>query len=174
VSDDEVVVFRITVPVGGSQVTARTLSYAAGGFDPVLSLFGPVGPLFLLTLDDNSGSTCGLAPVCLDAEISTFLPGGDYWIALTEADNFPNGPQFLDGFSRAGEGNFTGGPFTDFLGNPRTGEFLVEISGVEAAPEPRAPALAALAALWWLKRRRERLRSRAGGSLRRVESGQRP
>ena len=153
-TDDNLEGFAFTL-TGASTVTIRTLSFANGGFEPILTLFDAAGGL--LTQDTTGGTApgaCGpraIDPVsnfCLDAYIQTPLSAGNYLAFLTEADNVANGPTLADGFLHQGEGNFTGPEFT---GNPgsfvlfdtsqRASDWSVEISGLEttsisAIPEP--------------------------------------
>lgn len=147
--DDQVRLFNFTVSPF-STVTVRTWSYAGGvnaagdsiadgGFDPVLSLFDSTGSLVDFSddglVDDVANDpTTGLA---LDSYLEIELDAGTYLLALTQSDNFAVGPNFSNGFTRAGEGNFTGGPFLDLAGNQRNGQWAVDILGAsQPIPEP--------------------------------------
>jgi hypothetical protein len=165
-TDDELTLFYLTT-LNPSTISANTWSYgggvntagdmiATGGFDPVLSIFDAGG---MQLLDGfNSDGVC--PPLhsdlgnCFDSALSLPLPAGSYILALSQYDNLPNGPTLADGFSESGNGNFTGtltgnpggGPFLDQFGNQRTGQWAVDISGVDTAaavPEPSTMILVA-------------------------------
>jgi len=131
--DNDVQFFGFSI-AGASPVavTLRTTSYGAGGFDTVLSLFTNSG---ILVEDNDDGATP-------DADFGAgfFLPPGGYILALTQSDNFANGPTLADGFIFDGPGNesFRGG-FIDFNGSQRTSAWTVTIGNVTTAaavPEP--------------------------------------
>lgn len=142
-----------------TDVTIRTWSYAgginaagnviaAGGFDPVLALFSPTGAL-LTQNDDGLGVDIDLSTFgSYDALITRMLQPGSYTVSLAQSSNFARGPNLSDGFSRAGEGNFTGGAayeaacagVTQFCdvsgispGNMRTGQWALDLLGVQTA-----------------------------------------
>jgi hypothetical protein len=162
--DDGVALMGFSVAPGASHVVIRTLSYAGGGFDPYLAVFNAAG---LLLAQNDNGQLAVPADAVTGFRFDAFLdlpalPGGNYLLALTEANNFANGPTLQDGFSRAGEGNFTGADmgvagssFLDIAGNQRTPAWAVDLAGVEA-PEPATLSLAGagLLALWLRARRR--------------------
>ena len=164
VRDDGVALMGFSVAPGSSHVVIHTRSYAGGGFDPYLAVFNPAG---LLLAQNDNGQLAVPADAVSGFRFDAFLDlssltGGNYLLALTEANNFANGPAFQDGFSRAGEGNFTGadmgvagGSFLDIGGNQRTPAWAVDLAGVET-PEPRTLALtgAGLLTLWLRARRR--------------------
>jgi hypothetical protein len=145
-SDDIEQAFNFTLT--GAPALIETTSYAKGGFDPVLSVFGAAGNL--LAMNDNG--TCSQVAVdpatgaCLDSYLPLHLPAGSYLLVLTEYDNLPNGPFLADGFSEAGNGNFTGNlfgspgeSFIDFTGSQRTDEWALDFTGgsdVSEVPEP--------------------------------------
>ena len=173
VTDDDLVQLTLTVQ-DTSAVTARTLSFAggvnflgavipAGGFAPILSLFGPGADLPLIAIDRNGGpGGCGTRAndpktgFCWDGLIQTVLSRGTYRLVLSQDDNAPLGPTFFDGFLRAGGGNFTGpefrggpGSFLLVNGDQRTANWAVEISGADQAqlvgePSPASLCLIAL------------------------------
>ncbi len=163
--DDGVALMRFSVAPGASHVVIHTLSYAGGGFDPYLAVFNAAG---LLLAQNDNGQLAVPADAVSGFRFDAFLDlssltGGNYLLALTEADNFANGPAFQDGFSRAGEGNFTGadmgvagGSFLDIGGNQRTPAWAVDLAGVEA-PEPATVALAGAGLLAMLLGARRRL-----------------
>ena len=131
-------------------VTAATNSYASGGFVPVLSLFNATTGAFVAV--DGGDASCssgrmmdGATGLCNDAFLSASVAAGSYRVVLTEFDNFPNG-NFSDGFSEAGNGNFTSsvcgtsGPFWETDLAPcaqRTGNYSLNLStATSATPEP--------------------------------------
>ena len=131
-------------------VTAATTSYAAGGFVPVVSLFNATTGAFVAV--DGGDASCtngrmkdGTTGLCNDAFLNTAVAAGSYKVVLTEFDNFPNG-NFSDGFSEAGNGNFTSaacgtsGPFWETDLAPcvqRTGNYSLNLSTASTAtPEP--------------------------------------
>lgn len=139
--DDEVQFFDFSV-VTASLVTARTLSAARGGFDPVLSLFDASG----LLIDSNDDVAGAAAP---DALLEVLLQPGRYQLGLSQYDNFARGPYLSDGFLREGEAAFTRefaaaagatGLFYDANGYGRGASFELEIGNVAeavtAVPEP--------------------------------------
>ena len=125
--DSSVVLYNFDVQTGGL-VTLQTFSYAggvdaegavvaAGGFDPVLTLFDMSGN-FLVSNDDGPCGTVGADPTtgnCFDSFISGDLAAGSYTVALTEYDNLPAGSTLADSFTEVGNGNFT---CQEFLGTP--------------------------------------------------------
>jgi hypothetical protein len=172
--DDEVQTFPFTV-VDPADVTLISYSYAGGtnangepisrgGFDPVLSLFDGSGVLLGVN-DDGTFPDVGLDLVTgqtLDAFLRLPLIPGSYSVAITQADNLPVGPTFGDGFTRQGQGNFTGaafgpgsGSFFDFTGDQRTNAFAFDVLIAAAVPEPSSAALlaGALLGMGWLRRR---------------------
>jgi hypothetical protein len=143
-------------------------SIAAGGFDPVLSLFDATGGLTaasnLIAFTDSTG--CGgvnqdpTTLSCFDEKLvlTTLLPGNTYALVLTQSDNLPVGATFGDGFTQDGNGNFTPGEFgcaansfcdANIPSSERTGNWALDILGVRSAtgptsvPEPGGPWLPA-------------------------------
>jgi hypothetical protein len=147
------------------RVDVSTTSYATGGFSPILSIFDSTGLLVNYASGWDSNSDAGLWWIS-DA-------GARYTIALTEYDNFPNGiggGYLSDGFSHAGNGNFTAPP--GFPGGfytgpdatvPLTGNWRVTISAPDAAgtltasavPEPASAVLTLAGAILMLVRKRK-------------------
>jgi hypothetical protein len=161
-SDDKVQLFTFQVGISGT-VTLRTFGYAggvddagdtiaAGGFDPVLTLYDGSG-MFLETNDDGPCGVVGQDATtgnCFDSYMSLLLEAGSYTLALTEADNLPLG-DLPDSFSQVGNGNFTcpeflgqAGGFCDASPSQRSANYEVDIStpnaGLSPTPEP-APFL---------------------------------
>lgn len=156
--DDDVQLFDFSV-LTESTVTLRTYSYAggtqadgtviaAGGFDPILTLFDANGdritdndddPLRTITSDPVTGQV-------YDSLIELVLAAGNYKVALTQFDNFVNGNNLADGFNQTGNSNFTSefsrcttdSMFCDFTGNLRTNEWAFDALGVLPLLEPDA------------------------------------
>jgi hypothetical protein len=92
--------------------------------------------------------------LCGDAFLTNTLNAGNYFLAVTEYFNVPNG-NLSDGFFQDGQGNFTGpdfclvsGGFYDPGCNQRTGNFEVDIVGADTAssiPEPASMVTVGLA-----------------------------
>jgi hypothetical protein len=153
--DDQEQVFSFTLGAPGT-VTLRTLGYAggvngnstvilSGGFDPILSLFDATGSLIALNDDDLGAAVDPVTGNGFDASISGLLAADQYTLVLTEADNLPVGPTLADGFTRTGQGNFTGpefagipGSFWDATPAQRNGNWAVDLVGVTVStvPEP--------------------------------------
>jgi hypothetical protein len=163
--DDNLLQFQFTI-AGNASIVLQSFSYAgngtdipAGGFAPVLALFGPLpsGDPPSLGYDAGGASpSCGprlIDPgthLCYDAYLTPgVLTAGTYLVTLTENDNTPAGTDYASGFVEQGNGNFTGanfgpgsGSFYDPFGNQRTANYAFSISGVDTAislsstPEP--------------------------------------
>jgi hypothetical protein len=117
--DDDVRNFSFTVGAT-SNVTLRSWGYAggvnaagqtiaSGGFDTNLALFDGSGALIHINDDGGPGNVAADSGTGQhwDAFLQVTLAPGDYLASLTQFDNFANGPNFANGFSREGEGNFT-------------------------------------------------------------------
>ncbi|MFO1089819.1 MAG: DVUA0089 family protein [Hyphomicrobiales bacterium] len=162
--DDNVQLFNFSVGAT-SNVVLRSLSYAGGvnsqnvtiargGFDPILALFDATGAL----INQNDDGAPGTVPVdtvtglAYDTYLAlNGLAAGNYTVAVMQYNNFANGPNLSNGFSRDGQGNFTGatygcsqGSFCDFRGNNRNVNWAFDIEGVESATLPDIPVPAAL------------------------------
>ena len=158
---------------GGVMADGTTI--AAGGFDPILSLFDASGSLIASNDDIDSGNDEW------DVYLSATLDAGDYTVAVTQYDNFAVDDQLADGWIRDGDAWFTasefgGGECTAFCdanGQARSNAWAFDVLNVAtavvvdngqgeaeppASPVPlpaAAPALAAaLGALGLLRRRR--------------------
>lgn len=112
----------------GGGTNAQGTTIAAGGFDPVLTLFDSTNGDYILDRDDISST-----PLNLDFQLSQVLTAGSYRAVISASGNFANGAfpggNFSDGF--------TGG--TDFFG--RTSAYAFDILNVNnttptAVPEP--------------------------------------
>ncbi len=175
--DTDVAVFRFSVGTTSS-VTLRTYGYAggvqadgtrvpAGGFDPILALFDPTGR-FVTEVDDGDDLPADpRTGSAYDASLTTVLTPGRYFASLQQYDNFTNEPTLTAGFfydgldmpaftSRFG---CAAGVFCDVEGNDRSGDWAVDILGVDDAtvvPVPAALPLfaTALGGLVWIRRRR--------------------
>ena len=182
--DLQFVSFTINNP---STVTITTLSYAGGmnaagniiargGFDPIVSVFDSVGD----PVGTNNDGGCpavgqdAVTNACWDSLLTAILNAGTYTVVLSQSDNTPIGT-LAEGFSRQGEGNFTGptylgapGAFWDANPNQRTSAWALDILDVDTAtisaiPEP-ATALSltgALGVLGLLRLRARRSSSRS-------------
>ncbi len=127
---------------GGTDATGRVV--AAGGFDPVFALFTGAGQL-LGYGDDGATRLDPVSGAAFDAVLTINLVAGDYFVAVSQFDNFAVGPTFAAGFLEAGRPAYTGafgcsaGRFCDINGFNRTGAFDLSVSGnavVAAVPEP--------------------------------------
>lgn len=164
--DDDLAIIPFDV-ASGSIVTLTTFSFGggvngantaipAGGFAPVVSLFQATGARDLLgsaRAGDGScvGATDAVTGFCWDVQLSAALAVGSYVAVVSQDDNLPLGPGFDDGFSRAGQGNFTG---PNFLGSPasfvlpdlniRDGHWALDID-IQAIAVPLPGSLSLLA-----------------------------
>ena len=161
--DDERRQFTFTLVQPGT-VVLRTWSYAggvnsrgvrieSGGFDPSLSLFDSTGLLLATNRDGGCNKVAAdrVTTWCLDAFIAMPLPKGTYQVVLTESENTPLAPYLADPFVYDGAGSFTAAPsltapagFWDFSPNRRNNSYALDISGVDSAQLPLAPAIGAL------------------------------
>ena len=159
--DNDVELLSFTL-ASTSDVTLRTWSYAggtnavgtliaAGGFDSIVSLFyGTGSPALLIGAnDDGVGVPVDLSTGnAFDSLLEFFaLPAGEYTVALSEFDNFANGPTLGDGFLGVGNLNFDG----------RTSAWALDILGVDSAsvslPGTLALVMLGLAAAGVMRRR---------------------
>ena len=131
---------------------------AAGGFDPILSLFDASGNFIDANDDGPNAATDNNTGSAFDAGLQETLAAGTYQVVVTEFDNFSNadpessgylgGTSLADGFYEAGKGNFTGNDFgtpdqaglgfIDADGNQRTSSFTLDIGNGPLAPVPEA------------------------------------
>ncbi|MEL6680793.1 MAG: DVUA0089 family protein [Pseudomonadota bacterium] len=164
-----------------TRITMRTFSYAggtqadgteveAGGFDPMLSLFGPDGAL-IGAFDDAAVGSLPADPVTdeeFDVVVHVDVGPGTYGVAVSQFFNNPGGHS-AEAFSQDGNPRYTeifgctAGQFCDITGFDRAPHWAVDISAAAASPASispvplpgAAPALAlGLAALYWVRRRR--------------------
>jgi hypothetical protein len=163
--DDSLVQFQFTT-AGLAQVQIQTFSYggngtniSAGGFAPVLTLFGPLPSGDPGWLGDSTISGCGsgladtVTTECADASLTAGASGplaaGTYLVVLSQFGNVSNNGFDLDGgFSQTGNPTYTAagilsGPFVDPDGiHQRTGAWAVQLGGdvtaanLVASPEP--------------------------------------
>ena len=147
--DNDVALFTFTLS-SPTDVTLRTWSYAggtnaagtliaAGGFDPIVSLFFGAGSGALLIDANDDGLGVPVDPgtgLAFDSLLESFLlPAGIYTVALSQFDNFANGSTLGDGF-------------LGYLGNPnfdgRTSAWALDISVANTATVPLPGTLALL------------------------------
>lgn len=160
-ADDSIQLFSFTL-ASASTATLQTYSYASGlnqsgkvvprgGFDPILALFDDAGVL----INENDDGYANVPADSVtgqhwDSYIRTTLAAGTYTVSLTQYDNFPNGPNLSDGFSRIGQPQFTStfgclnGEFCDRTGASRTANWefdVLDTASAAAIPEPRISVL---------------------------------
>jgi hypothetical protein len=149
--DDGKQLFSFTAD-GTSEVTLKTSSYAAGGFDPLLTLFDAFGkfvaavqPNGYLNDDADNGGPCSLAQpdpatgLCLDAQYKGVLPAGKYWVVLTQSSNVVAKDR-IEAFGWDGYPNQSGelfkcsnNQFCDSAGNNRSSFWNLEILGASGS-----------------------------------------
>jgi len=112
IDGDDVLLFEFTI-TDTSDITLRTYSYAggtnaagevipAGGFDPILALFGIDGALIGQN-DDGEGVPVDPATgAAFDTLFQTTLDPGTYTVGVSAFSNFANGPNLSDGFQGGG------------------------------------------------------------------------
>src|SRR5690242_10502973 len=112
--DDDVQLFDLTVATAAS-VDIRSYGYAGGttstgisvprgGFDTILTLFDGSGASLA---DNDEGSGVAIDPLtgrAFDARITMNVTPGNYFVALTQYDNFSLG-NLSDGFVETGHPN---------------------------------------------------------------------
>nr|WP_316639889.1 DVUA0089 family protein [uncultured Roseateles sp.] len=140
--DDDL--FSTTLVLGAADVlSVQTFSFAgglsaqagpvaAGGFAPVLALFIEGGEL--LQLARGSSNVCGpgtgaadpVSGFCWDAQFSVALPAGHYTLLLSQDGNEPLGSLLTDGYSQAGQPDYTG---INYLG--QSGHRFVQVDATQ-------------------------------------------
>jgi len=163
------VIVRTWGYTGGTNALGQLIP--EGGFDPFLSVFNTTltGGLLqaaspLVDTNNDGLDVCPTnTPNCVSVDpasgnaldsflqLTTLAAGGSYALVLSQGSiipNVPNGGTFGDGFSEAGQGNytanngcFTGLPFCAGAFDQRNGSWAVDITGVGNAvavgvPEP--------------------------------------
>ena len=150
-------------------LTALTLSFAQGGFAPVLSLFDGQGFLLQAGAPADPGACCEQR-LAVDA-----LPG-HYTLVLSQQGNYP-GATLADAFSNAGQAHYTAAydpllrpnaTFIDIDQTQRSGFWALDLTvagAVAVVPEPAAGWLlaAGLAGMTGLTGLKSRHRRRAAG-----------
>ena len=148
-------------------IDANGVAVPAGGFDPVFSLFRADGTLLGFG-DDGATRVDPTTGAALDALLDISLTAGDYFVAISQFDNFAIGPNFSAGFLETGNTTFTApygclaGRFCDVSGINRDGHFDIGVSGATVlepttVPEPTTVALVGLVLPGiWIGRRRKR------------------
>lgn len=162
---------RFSFVAGSTGVVIQTVSYAGGfnasgrfvgggGFDPVISLFGPgignvISPSTPLIGTNDDGATANIDPftgAALDAVLDTnaafiaLIPGRTYFVVLSQSGNFPNSNFFQNGFSGVDTSLFgcSNGRFCDVTASNRDGHWALDIIGAansfnSSFPLPLAP-----------------------------------
>jgi hypothetical protein len=186
--DNDVVLQTFTL-TASSDVSIQTFGYGggtdacgnvipAGGFDPVLSLFGPTGELITFN-DDRDGAFDPNTFLALDSLITACevpnyqgildcsgpgpLAPGTYTVALTQSENLPLG-NLGDGFRYTGGNPFftedfgcQDGQFCDAFGDDRSSAYAFSILATAEVPEPTSALLVLTGGLLMgLRRRRVR------------------
>ncbi len=118
---------------GGTPLAGTTI--ARGGFDPVLTIYNAATGFAIGDADDGPGSPAdAVTGANGDPIYSALLAAGTYTVYLSQYNNY--GPASFPGtFAFDGQPNFRGG-FVDFYGDQRTGNWALDISGVNGVPEP--------------------------------------
>jgi hypothetical protein len=156
INDNDVQYFQVALNAPGT-LEVRTLSYNAGGFDPLLTLFSGWGPSAEMLESNDDDAACEIS--CLDAVISRSLDAGLYTIALTQTANsafgtlgdgflYANDPLYTTTLFPADPGATTG--FWDASGTQRTGAWEVQIDGPDSmvvVPEPGSFVLMGIGAV---------------------------
>lgn len=185
VNDNDVQRFDFSV-TAASTITLRSYGYAggtqadgtvvaAGGFDPVLTLFTGAGAFIE---DQDDGSNVPADPVTgsfFDVNLEVDLDPGSYFVTITQFDNFLIGSTFDDGFTYDNQPSFrvfcATGIFCDVNDESRTGDWAFDVLNVDVATIPTDPTgptgpnpgivplpaglplmLAGLGALAWVRR----------------------
>ncbi len=112
--DDDVLVFDFNL-AEEREITVFSSSWQSpenGGFDPILSLWTADGELIESQDDGEQEGSREVNGITYDFGVwDTFftqtLAAGDYLIAITQYDNFPDGDSLAEGFERGGNANFT-------------------------------------------------------------------
>lgn len=167
VYDDELVINRFDLGVT-SQVSAATVSWAQGGFAPVLALFDDTSGLLLqldrgdhVCGDPGAGAADPATGFCWDAFFSTVLPAGHYALVLSQSGNEPAGDRgpgqtFAELYPQTGNVDYTGlanlgQPGFHFIspgGFERNGSWSFDLRSTPLqVPEPALPGLLVVAAL---------------------------
>jgi len=165
--DDDVELFSFTLSTA-TTVTLATYGYAggtmadgtviaAGGFDPILTLFDGAG-VWLNDIEDGLSTEVATDPVTgetFDAFAELELEAGIYTVALTQFDNLAMGGGLDNGFfydAPYDDPNFTAyfgcsnGQFCDLTGDNRTGGWALDILVADTAPVPLPAGLPLLLA----------------------------
>lgn len=166
-NDDEIYTLSFSL----TQATVwdvRTLSFAGGvnasgsgidggGFAPVLALFMQGAGLIQLNAGSSNSCNAGLpadpaSGFCWDAVMHMILGAGDYTLVLSQDGNNPLGSELADGYSQAGQADYTGQwylgmsdmRFIQVDGSQRIGSWAFDMQ-TSVIPEPPVLALVALA-----------------------------
>lgn len=150
-----------------ARLSATTSSFAAGGFAPMLTLFGGAGGVQQAvgsanTCGNGSGAQDPASLACWDAALATDLVAGDYTLVLTQDGNYALGESLADGFQQDGLAHYTslfafgtedGALCVNADATQRSCGWALAVDGIAAdapsgeAPEPGTLALAGIALL---------------------------
>ncbi len=141
----EIVTMQTWSYAGGTN--AGSVLIAAGGFDPVLTVFDSAGN-WQGANDDGTGmvATDKATGNAFDSYLSLDLAPGAYDLFLTEADNTAVDELLSDGFTQTGNGNFScpefigiEGSFCDATPAFRNGSYAVDIVYADSAASNSTP-----------------------------------
>jgi hypothetical protein len=164
-ADDDRFVYSFHLDTATTML-ARTSSWAAGGFAPVLTLFGAAGGVVQnagssMSCGSGSGTADPATGFCWDAALGAELDAGDYSLVLTQDGNMAIGDTLAAGFQQDGWSHYTsefalgipGGPLCmNVDASQRSCGWALTVDGLAEqpageAPEPGSLALAGIALL---------------------------
>ena len=132
------------VGTGGSTVSLTSTGYAAGGFDPVFSLYKSGGQS--VAFNDDWATK--------DSKLSLSLAAGYYELYVTQYNNFGPIDLNLADFPFDDVPDFRDG-FVDSSGSKRTGFWSLDVLGAAAVPETGSLALLGLGVFGFAALRRK-------------------